>query len=73
LPPSEFSYNKFISPRKEKGQDLVNIHTLHRRGRGGRNKVKSSEECRMRLDVKADKGYTHLKPNDQHEEDVTIR
>jgi hypothetical protein len=42
--------------------------------RGGRNKVRSSEECQMRLDVKADKGYTPLKLNDQNvEDDVTIR
>ena len=41
---------------------------------GGRNKVRSSEECRMRLDVKASKGYTPLKLNDhQNVEDDVAR
>jgi len=51
------------------------IHRLCGGGGGrGRNKVRSREECRMRLDLKADKGYTPLKLNGHQnvEDDVAI-
>jgi len=63
------------SNRKEGGgQGLVNIHRLCRtQDRYMRNKLRSTEECWMRLAVHAVKRYSSLKLNDQNmEDDVTI-